>query len=43
MSERYSLSDKQVYGAEDDEEMDAIMRVLDRASDAERPKSEEKK
>ncbi len=27
--ERWSLSEKQVYGAEDDEDMDAIMAALD--------------
>ncbi len=30
MTERWSLSDMQVYGAEDQEEMDAIMRAMDR-------------
>ena len=29
--DRWSLSDKQVYGAEDDEEMEAIMRAIDEA------------
>jgi len=27
--DRWSLSDKQVYGAEDDDEMDAIMAAID--------------
>jgi len=27
--DRWSLSDKQVYGAEDDDEMDAIMSAID--------------
>lgn len=27
--ERWSLSEKQIYGAEDDEDMDAIMAALD--------------
>lgn len=27
--DRWSLRDKQVYGAEDDEEMDAIMAAID--------------
>lgn len=31
MTERYSLSDRQVYGAEDDFEMDMILAAIDRA------------
>src|SRR5215207_6053251 len=31
MTERYSLSDRQVYGAEDDYEMDMILAAIDRA------------
>lgn len=31
MVDRYSLSDKQVHGAEDDEDMDAILNAIDRA------------
>ncbi|MGO8608806.1 hypothetical protein ACC848_38185 [Rhizobium johnstonii] len=30
MTERWSLSDMQVYGASDQDEMDAIMRALDK-------------
>jgi hypothetical protein len=30
MTERWSLSDMQVYGAEDQEAMDAIMRAMDK-------------
>lgn len=29
--DRWSPSDKNVYGAEDDDDMDAIMRALDKA------------
>lgn len=32
--DRWSLSDKQVYGAEDDDDMDAIMRAIDKALEA---------
>lgn len=36
--DRWSLDDKQVYGAEDDDDMDAIMQALDRATeDDQRP------
>ena len=38
MGERYSLSDRQMYGAEDDFEMDMILDAIDRA--LEPPKSE---
>jgi hypothetical protein len=31
--DKWSLSDKQVYGAEDDEEMNAIMAALDATAD----------
>lgn len=31
--DKWSLSDKQVYGAEDDEEMDAIMAAIDATLD----------
>jgi len=31
MTDRYSLSDRQVYGAEDDFEMDMILAAIDRA------------
>ena len=31
MTERYSLSDRQVYGAEDDFEMDMLLAAIDRA------------
>lgn len=30
MEERYSLSDRQIYGAEDDADMDAILNAIDR-------------
>lgn len=33
--DKWSLSDKQVYGAEDDQEMDAIMSAIDAALDRE--------
>jgi hypothetical protein len=35
--DRWSLSDKQVYGAEDDEDMDAIMRAIDKALAIDQP------
>ena len=31
--DKWSLSDKQVYGAEDDQEMDAIMAAIDATLD----------
>lgn len=31
MEDRWSVSDRQVYGAEDDAEMDAIMQAIDEA------------
>lgn len=40
--ERWSLADKQVYGAEDDDDMDAIMRALDRATEGQRPSAHDK-
>lgn len=30
MMDRYSMSDKQTYGAEDDEEMDSILDALEK-------------
>jgi len=40
--ERWSLADKQVYGAEDDDDMDAIMWALDRAAeDGQRPPTQD--
>lgn len=37
MDERYSLSDRQMYGAEDDFEMDMILDAIDRALEAPKP------
>lgn len=37
MTERYSLSDRQVYGAEDDFEMDMILEAIDRALEDPKP------
>lgn len=37
MTERYSLSDRQVYGAEDDFEMDMILAAIDRALEDPKP------
>lgn len=42
MTDRYPLSDKQVFGSDvDDDDMDAILDAMDKL-DAEEPKSEEK-
>ena len=35
--ERWSQEDKNVYGAEDDEDMDMILRALDQASERDQP------
>lgn len=35
MVERWSQADRNIYGAEDDEDMDAILVALERASDSE--------
>ena len=37
MNERYSLSDRQVYGADDDFEMDMILAAIDRALEDPKP------
>lgn len=37
MTDRYSLSDRQVYGAEDDFEMDMILAAIDRALEDPKP------
>lgn len=37
MTERYSLSDRQIYGAEDDFEMDMILDAIDRALGDQKP------
>lgn len=37
MPGRYDQSDLNTYGAEDDEEMDSILRALDRADEESKP------
>lgn len=39
MGGRYDQSDLNVYGAEDDEEMDAILDALERAGDSPEPRT----
>lgn len=39
MAGRYEQSDLNVYGAEDDDEMDAILDALERANDAPEPRA----
>lgn len=40
MVDRYSLSDKQICGAEDDEDMNAILRAIDKALSADERSAE---
>jgi len=41
MTERYSLSDKQVFGSDvDDDDMDAILAAMDKGDAAKEPKPE---
>lgn len=39
MAGRYDQSDLNVYGAEDDDEMDAILAALERVNDAGEPRA----
>ncbi|WP_454778382.1 hypothetical protein [Georgenia muralis] len=39
MAGRYDQSDLNVYGAEDDEEMDTILHALERADEAPEPRA----